>query len=45
VTIRGLPAWATQGGVSKEDRSVAAAGGALVDRFDGWSVHAYRFVR
>jgi hypothetical protein len=45
VTISGLPASATQADVYKEDRSVAAAGGAVVDRFDGWSVHVYRFVR
>jgi hypothetical protein len=45
VTISGLPAWAAGADVYKEERSVAAAGGAVVDRFDGWSVHAYRFAR
>jgi hypothetical protein len=45
VTISGLPEWAGQAVVYKEDRSVAATAGALVDRFDGWSVHVYRFAR
>jgi hypothetical protein len=45
VTIGGLPAWAAQADVYKENRSVAAAAGAVVDRFDGWSVHIYRLSR
>jgi hypothetical protein len=43
VTISGLPAELTGGEVYTEGRSVAAAGGALTDTFDRWSVHAYRF--
>jgi hypothetical protein len=42
VTISGLPSWAGQADVYNENRSVAAAAGTLVDRFDGWSVHVYR---
>jgi hypothetical protein len=42
VTISGLPAWAARADVYREDRSVAAGGGAVVDRFEGWAVHVYR---
>jgi hypothetical protein len=43
VTISGLPPWAARADVFREERSVAATAGAVVDRFDGWSVHVYRF--
>jgi hypothetical protein len=45
VAISGLPRWATQAEVYTEGRSVSAASGVLVDRFDRWAVHVYRFRR
>jgi hypothetical protein len=45
VTIGGLPDWAASAEVYTEGRSLPAAGGALTDAFDRWSVHVYRFSR
>jgi hypothetical protein len=45
VTIGGLPDWAASAEVYTEGRSLSAAGGALTDAFDRWSVHVYRFSR
>jgi hypothetical protein len=45
VTITGLPAWTGAAEVYKEARSVAANTGAVVDRFDRWAVHVYRFAK
>jgi hypothetical protein len=42
VAIGGLPANATIADVYTEGRSVAAAGGVLMDAFGRWDVHVYR---
>jgi hypothetical protein len=45
VALSGLPRWATRAEVYTEGRSVETANGVLVDRFDRWAVHVYRFTR
>jgi hypothetical protein len=45
VTITGLPAWARHAEVYTEGRSVGAVRGTLIDTFDRWAVHVYRFKR
>jgi hypothetical protein len=45
VVLSGLPRWARRAEVYTEGRSVEVANGILVDRFDRWSVHVYRFRR
>jgi hypothetical protein len=45
VTFTGLPAWARQGTVYTEGRSVTASGGSFRDVIGQWGVHVYHFVK